>query len=88
MQLAHAQAIVEELTQTLGVEASVREDYSGRGMYGRTTAAVSTHYSEDVVVAPTSTLTAWAWARWFTSGVSRSTLTTTQELCKFRGSLV
>jgi len=51
MQLAHAQAIVEELTQTLGVEASVRENYSGRGMYGRTTAAVSTHYSEDVVAA-------------------------------------
>ncbi len=50
MKLAHAKAIVEEL-ETLDVEATVREDYSGRGMYGRTTAAVSTHYSEDVVAA-------------------------------------
>ena len=48
MKLAHAKAIVEELTQTLDVEATVREDYSGRGMYGRETAAVSTRYSEDI----------------------------------------
>ena len=51
MKLAHAKAIVEELVEFEGIEATVREDYSGRGMYGRTTAAVSTHYSEDVVAA-------------------------------------
>ena len=47
MKLAHAKAIVEEL-ETEGIEATVREDYSGRGMYGRETAAVSTRYSEDI----------------------------------------
>ena len=47
MKLAHAKAIVEEL-ETEGIDATVREDYSGRGMYGRETAAVSTRYSEDI----------------------------------------
>ena len=50
MKLAHAKAIVEEL-ETEGIDATVDATYSGRGMYGRTTAAVSTHYSEDVVAA-------------------------------------
>jgi hypothetical protein len=72
MKLAHAKAIVEELVEFEGIPAEVRENYSGRGMYGRTTAAVSTRYSEDVFsaaalsgsnsVAPTFKLTAWAWA--------------------------
>ena len=48
MKLAHAKAIVEELVEFEGIPATVRENYSGRGMYGRTTAAVSTSYSEDV----------------------------------------
>jgi len=50
MKLVHAKAIVEEL-ETAGIDATICEDYSGRGMYGRTTAAVSTRYSEDVVAA-------------------------------------
>jgi hypothetical protein len=48
MKLAHAKAIVEEL-ETEGIDATVDATYSGRGMYGRETAAVSTRYSEDVV---------------------------------------
>jgi hypothetical protein len=48
MKLAHAKAIVEELVEFEGIPAEVRENYSGRGMFGRTTAAVSTQYSEDV----------------------------------------
>jgi|TARA_R110000751_G_scaffold287500_1_gene392270 hypothetical protein len=48
MKLEYAKQIVEVLTEVEGVEASVNESYSGRGMYGRTTAAVSTRYSEDV----------------------------------------
>ena len=51
MKLAHAQAIVEELTETEGIDATVDATYSGRGMYGRETAAVSTRYSEDVFTA-------------------------------------
>ncbi len=51
MKLAHAKAIVEELVEFEGIPAEVRENYSGRGMYGRTTAAVSTRYSEDVFSA-------------------------------------
>ena len=51
MKLAHAQAIVEELTETEGIAATVDATYSGRGMYGRETAAVSTRYSEDVFTA-------------------------------------
>ena len=47
MKLAHAKAIVEEL-ETEGIDATVDATYSGRGMYGRETAAVSTRYSEDV----------------------------------------
>ena len=50
MKLAHAQAIVEEL-ETEGIDATVDATYSGRGMYGRETAAVSTRYSEDVFTA-------------------------------------
>ena len=48
MKLAHAQAIVKELTETEGIDATVDATYSGRGMYGRETAAVSTRYSEDI----------------------------------------
>jgi hypothetical protein len=51
MKLAHAQAIVKELTETEGIDATVDATYSGRGMYGRETAAVSTRYSEDVFTA-------------------------------------
>ena len=51
MKLAHAKAIVEELTETEGIAATVDATYSGRGMYGRETAAVSTRYSEDVFTA-------------------------------------
>ena len=51
MKLEHAKLIVEELVEFEGIEATVRENYSGRGMYGRTTAAVSTRYSEDVFSA-------------------------------------
>ena len=51
MKLAHAKAIVEELTETEGITATVDATYSGRGMYGRETAAVSTRYSEDVFCA-------------------------------------
>ena len=51
MKLAHAKAIVEELTETEGITATVDATYSGRGMYGRETAAVSTRYSEDVFTA-------------------------------------
>ena len=51
MKLAHAKAIVEELVEFEGIPAEVRENYSGRGMYGRTTAAVSTRCSEDVFSA-------------------------------------
>lgn len=51
MKLAHAQAIVDELVSVEGVEARLDEDYSGRGMYGKTTAAVRTRYSEDVFAA-------------------------------------
>ena len=51
MKLAHAQAIVKELTETEGIEARVDATYSGRGMYGRETAAVSTRYSEDIFTA-------------------------------------
>ena len=51
MKLAHAKAIVEELVEFEGIPAEVRENYSGRGMYGRTTAAVSTQCSEDVFSA-------------------------------------
>ena len=47
MKLAHAKAIVEEL-ETEGIDAMVDATYSGRGMYGRETAAVSTRYSEDI----------------------------------------
>ena len=47
MKLAHAKAIVEEL-ETEGIDATVDANYSGRGMYGRETAAVSTRYSEDI----------------------------------------
>ena len=47
MKLAHAKAIVEEL-ETEGIDATVDATYSGRGMYGRETAAVSTRYSEDI----------------------------------------
>ena len=50
MKLAHAKAIVEEL-ETEGIDATVDATYSGRGMYGRETAAVSTRYSEDVFTA-------------------------------------
>lgn len=48
MKLEYAKQIVEVLTEVEGVDASIDENYSGRGMYGRTTAAVSTRYSEDV----------------------------------------
>ena len=48
MKLAHAQAIVKELTETEGIDATLMGSYSGRGMYGRETAAVSTRYSEDI----------------------------------------
>ena len=51
MKLAHAQAIVKELTETEGIDATVDATYSGRGMYGRETAAVSTRYSEDIFTA-------------------------------------
>ena len=51
MKLAHAQAIVKELTETEGIDATVDATYSGRGMYGRETAAVSTRYSEDIFMA-------------------------------------
>ena len=51
MKLAHAQAIVKELTETEGIDATVDATYSGRGMYGRETASVSTRYSEDVFTA-------------------------------------
>ena len=51
MKLAHAKAIVKELTETEGIDATVDATYSGRGMYGRETASVSTRYSEDVFTA-------------------------------------
>jgi len=48
MKLEYAKQIVEVLTEVEGIDASIDENYSGRGMYGRTTASVSTRYSEDV----------------------------------------
>ena len=39
-----AEAIVEAC-ETEGVEASLRDDYSGRGMYGKTTHAVAVNGS-------------------------------------------
>ena len=39
MELKNAKAIVDNLTN-LGIDASLYENYSGRGMYGRTTAGV------------------------------------------------
>ena len=51
MKLAHAQAIVEELNEIEDDVATVHEDYSGRYMYGRTTAGVVTRYPEDVFYA-------------------------------------
>lgn len=39
MKFEHAQGIVE-YAHNLGVEAEVRKNYSGRGMYGRETAGV------------------------------------------------
>jgi len=50
MKLEKAVKIVESLNAE-GIDASVRKDYSGRGMYGKTTAAVSTRYQEDVFQA-------------------------------------
>lgn len=39
MNLQHA-ALIAEAAEELGLQVSVRQSYSGRGMYGRTTAAV------------------------------------------------
>jgi hypothetical protein len=50
MKLENAQAIVEFL-EDQGDEASVYEDYSGRGMYGRTTAGVVASEVSDVTYA-------------------------------------
>ena len=51
MQLAQAQAIVKELVEYEGIQARVDPKYSGRGMWGRTTAAVITRWKEDVFCA-------------------------------------
>lgn len=39
MNIEHARLIVAAAEET-GIEAELREDYSGRGMYGRKTAGV------------------------------------------------
>ena len=50
MKLENAEAIVEHLNDN-GAEADVQSDYSGRGMYGVTTAGVVTRYFADVTHA-------------------------------------
>jgi len=40
MKLEHAKAIQRAALSTLGFDVDVRESYSGRGMYGMSTAAV------------------------------------------------
>ena len=50
MKLENAKEIVEALNSE-GIDATVRKEYSGRSMYGKTTAAVSTRYQEDVFQA-------------------------------------
>jgi len=48
--LKNAEAIVEFLTSE-GIEATVYEEYSGRGMFGSTTSGVVTSQSGDVAFA-------------------------------------
>lgn len=50
MKLEHAQQIVDHLNDE-GIDATVYEEYSGRFMYGRTTAGVVTRHSDDVCIA-------------------------------------
>jgi hypothetical protein len=50
MQLENAQAVAEHLNGE-GTDAEVRENYSGRGMYGESTAAVVTPHADDVAHA-------------------------------------
>ena len=50
MDKQRATDIVEYLQES-GIEATLYEDYSGRGMYGKTTAAVVTDSATDVAFA-------------------------------------
>lgn len=50
MKLSNAQKVVEYLAGE-GVEAEVYEDYSGRNMYGKTTAAVLCDETHEVMWA-------------------------------------
>jgi hypothetical protein len=40
--------LLESAANHAGIELSIIEDYSGRGMYGRTTAAVELNSSQDI----------------------------------------
>lgn len=47
MELSTAQQVVEKLEDN-GIEAQVYEGYSGRGMFGRTTAGVQLNHRYDM----------------------------------------
>ena len=50
MERERAEQIVEVLLEN-GVEASLYEDYSGRGMYGKTTTGIKCDSRDDVLYA-------------------------------------
>ena len=50
MKLEHAERIVDALND-MGIDAQLDKDYSGRGMFGRTTAAITTADPGDVAYA-------------------------------------
>ncbi len=49
MKLEFAQKIVDAM-QGIGVEAYLQADYSGRGMFGKTTAGIVTHASHGPLI--------------------------------------
>jgi len=50
MKLEHAKALVEA-GGTMGIEIRLREEYSGRGMYGRSVAAITCDKHSDLIGA-------------------------------------
>jgi hypothetical protein len=50
MNLDEAQEVVDVLDFEFGIEAEVREDYSGRGMYGNTVVAFVVGSGEEIAV--------------------------------------